>query len=73
MEVCLEGVRSRRGKPRSDIPWVETAEDPAFMQFIRDFATQRRPQILALFAKYPEKTIHIFRSRQQATHYLETL
>ena len=26
-EVCLQGVRERRGKARPDMPWVETQED----------------------------------------------
>ena len=29
-EVCLDGIRSRMGQPRSDIPWVETQQDGDF-------------------------------------------
>ena len=27
ISACLEGIRQRRGKPRSDMPWIETEED----------------------------------------------
>ena len=29
-ELCLEGVRRRRGQVRPDMPWIETEEDPEF-------------------------------------------
>ncbi|MBO5868392.1 MAG: adenylate kinase [Oscillospiraceae bacterium] len=72
-ELCLQGVRNRIGTPRSDIPWVETEEDPEFMTFIRDFQTQRKPQILALLEKYSKKNIHRFTSRQEAEQFLQQL
>lgn len=39
-EVCLAGVRARMGTPRADMPWVETEENPAFMDFIRRYVTE---------------------------------
>ena len=35
--VCLDGLRQRRGKARSDIPWVETEEDAEFVGFVKSF------------------------------------
>ena len=35
-EVCLEGIKSRKGKERSDIPWIEYGEDEEFIEFIRN-------------------------------------
>ena len=26
LEICLKGIEERRGKPRNDIPWIETEE-----------------------------------------------
>ena len=26
IEICLDGIKERRGKPRSDMPWIETEE-----------------------------------------------
>ena len=65
-EVCLAGVQARRGKPRPDMPWVETEEDPAFMDFIRRYATDSRPKVLALLAAHPDKAFTILRSREEA-------
>ena len=72
-ELCLESVRARRGKPRPDMPWVEEEEDAEFMQFISNFAVDRRPNILALLQKYPQKTIHVFQNRAQADAYLASV
>ena len=72
-ELCLQSVRERRGKPRSDIPWIETEEDPEFMEFITSFRLQRRPQILTLLEKYSQKSIHIFTDRREAEQFLQQL
>lgn len=72
LEICLAGVESRVGKPREDMPWVETAFDAEFKQWILDFPTNQLPQIYALLEKYKEnKKIIIFKSRKVADAYLE--
>ena len=74
LEVCLQGVESRRGKPREDMPWIETEPDPEFIQWIRDFFDIRRPKVLALFEQYREgRTFYIFHSRDEADAYLASL
>ncbi|MBQ8340037.1 MAG: adenylate kinase [Clostridia bacterium] len=73
MEVCLDGVRARRGKPRSDIPWVETEEDAEFIAFIKSFNEQRRPQVMALLQRYSDKNVLIFQSRAKADAFLAQL
>ncbi len=70
VEVCLEGVRSRFGKPRPDIPWIEQEEDPEFMEYIRGFPEKRRPKILALREKYRDKHWVVFHSREEEAAYL---
>ena len=72
-EVCLEGVRARRGQKRSDMPWVEEGDDQEFLEFIRAFETESRPRILELIGKYPEKTVVTFRTREEAEGYLAGL
>jgi len=37
LDVCLDGIRERRGKPRSDMPWIETEEDAEFIEFIKSY------------------------------------
>lgn len=72
LEICLAGVKSRIGKPREDMPWVETEFDAEFKQWILDFPTNQLPQIYALLEKYKEnKEIIIFKSRKVADAYLE--
>ena len=75
-EVCLDGVKSRRGQPRPDMPWIETGDTPdydEFLAYIRNFAMDRRPQILRLMEQYSDKTIYHFTSREQAQDYLENI
>ena len=73
VEVCLEGVRARRNQPRMDMPWIETEEDPEFMEYIRNFSGGHREQIWELLEKYSHKEIHIFTGREQADTFLNQL
>ena len=70
VEVCLEGVRLRKGKPRSDMPWIEMEDDGEFIEFIKKFNEQIRPEILKLLQKYPDKEIYIFKCRDDADCFL---
>ena len=72
-ETCLEGVLKRRGKPRSDMPWIETEEDAEFIEYIKHFNEAQRPQILALFEQYSDKRIVAFTCREQADAFLENV
>ena len=73
LEVCIDGVRQRKGTVRTDMPWVETEDDEEFLQFIRDFENQSKPKIIELLDKYTDKNIIIFKSREDADRYLENL
>jgi len=68
--VCLDGVRERRGKPRSDIPWTEKEEDSEFIEFIKSYNSQQKPIVLELLEKYRDKKVIIFKSRRQADEFL---
>ncbi len=71
VEVCLDGVMCRKGQPRSDMPWVETGEDPDFIRFIKEYQSVSRPSVMQLLEKYAGKEILIFSSRKEAENYLE--
>ena len=70
LEVCLDGIKERRGKPRSDMPWIETEEDSEFIEFIKSYNEQQKPKVLELLEKYRDKNIIIFKSREQADAFL---
>lgn len=72
-DVCLDGVRARRGKPRLDMPWIETEEDEEFMDYIRTFKSDKRSMLLALLEKYRDKNIFVFKSREEGDAFLERL
>ncbi len=70
LNTCLEGIRERRGKKRSDIPWIETEEDPEFIEFIEKFAEESRPQIIEALNKNTKKNVIIFKTRKDADVFL---
>lgn len=70
LDVCLGGVRERMGKARSDMPWIESEEDPEFVEFIKNFNLQSRPEIMELLSEYSNKDIFIFKSRNEANKFL---
>lgn len=64
LEECLAGVESRIGKPRADMPWIETEFDKEFRQWILDFPNNELPKVYELLDKYKDvKTIYVFHSR----------
>ena len=70
-EVCLEGVISRIGKERYEMPWVETELDPEFREQIEAFPQQELPIIYALLEKYKaDKTVVVFQTRAKADAFL---
>lgn len=75
-QVCLDGIRARRGTVRTDLPWVETEEmpeDEEFVAFVRGFETDSRPQVVALLKQYADKNVIRFTDREQANEFLKTL
>ncbi len=72
-QVCLEGIRSRIGKARSDMPWVETAEDEELIKKVLRYNSDNREKVLELIGRYQTKEIHIFKSRREADEYIDAL
>ena len=75
VDVCLNGIRERRGKARTDLPWIEKSdeEDAEFIEFIRNYNSQNRPGVMTLLDKYSDREIYIFKSRDEADEFLNTL
>ncbi len=72
-ELCLDGVRQRRGTVRSDMPWVETEEDAEFIEFIKNYNAESRPKVMKLLDKYSNKDIFIFYNRDEADAFLNQM
>ena len=71
-ELCLAGVEERMGKPRADMPWVETEPDLEFIEFIKKYNEESRPKVIDLLKKYKEKNIIIFKSRAESDEFLRS-
>lgn len=70
---CLEGVKSRIGIKRDDIPWIETKLDPDFQKWIMDFRKDTLPEIEKILERYKYKTIIRFTCRKDKEKYLMKL
>ncbi len=73
LEICLQGIEARRGKPRVDMPWIETEPDEEFINYVKNFQQDIRPKMKSLLEQTIEKEIHIFTAREQADLYLNKL
>ena len=75
LNVCLDGIRKRKGKARTDMPWIEdeNEEDTEFIEFVKNFNSQSRPKIIELLDKYPHKDIFIFENREEADDFLDKI
>ena len=71
-DVCLAGIAARKGKPRTDLPWVETSdtEDAEFLRFVREYRENSRPRVVELLNASDGKEIIIFRNREEISAYL---
>ncbi len=72
LELCIEGAKSRLGKERVDMPWIENELDPEFLQWILDFPRDVLPEINRLLASFTG-TIYHFRSRTEADDFINSL
>ncbi len=71
-DVCLDGINSRKGQPRSDMPWVENEDetDNELEDFVKAFETDGKPFILTLLKRYPDKKVYKFTSRAEIDKFL---
>lgn len=74
LEVCLSGAKSRIGKNREDMPWIETEFDSEFEQWIIGFSKDKLPHIYESIERYrQDKEIIVFKSRKESNDYLQML
>jgi len=72
IQLCLEGIAARKGKARTDMPWVEETDDEDFLQFVRKFREESRPDIIRLLDRHNDRQIVIFHNREEASDYLDS-
>ena len=66
LEVCLDGVESRLGKVRKDIPFIDYEFDPEFKDWIYNWFSDKRPHLLELLERYKgDKEIIILHDRKE--------
>lgn len=74
LEVCLAGAAARIGKQREDLPWLETAFDEEFRQWILHFPERNLPELYETVERYRQgRQIVVFRSRAETEAYLDAL
>lgn len=73
VETCLEGIVSRVGKVRVDIPWVEEVLDPEFYEYVRNFPTEHRPAILDVLKEHEDQEIITLKNRDEGEVFLQAL
>lgn len=75
LDVCINGIKDRRGKPRTDMPWIENEgeEDSEFIEFIKNYNVKNRPKVMKLLEKYSHKDILIFNNRNEANEFLNQI
>lgn len=73
VEICLNGIRERRGKVRTDMPWMEKEdeEDAEFIDFVKNYNFKNRPEVMELLERYSYKNIYIFQNREEADTFLK--
>ena len=70
--LCLEGIAARKGKARCDMPWIEEKDDEEFLEFVRRFREESRPDIIHMLEKYKGRRIVIFQCREDADDYIDS-
>lgn len=66
IEVCLQGVESRLGKVRKDIPFIDYEFDPEFKSWIYNWFINTRPYLLELLERYnDDKEIIVLHDRKE--------
>jgi adenylate kinase family enzyme len=72
-DECMNGIKERVGKERTDIPWTEQSLDPELVKLVENYEKDNRPIVVSLIKKYPDKNIFVFKSRFEADEWLRRL
>ena len=70
INICMEGLTQRLGKPRPDMPWIDYELDQELVARVQKYETENKPVLLSLFDKYPEKEVIIFKTRKEAEEWI---
>ena len=75
VDVCIKGIKARKGKERPDMPWKDAPEDDdaEFMEFVRGYNETHRPRVLELLEKFNDKNIIVFNARKESEKFLDAL
>ncbi len=74
LDICIDGIKSRKGRERTDIPCATLEdEDNEFMEFINNYNSVSRPVVMELLHKYSHKRIIVFQDRSEANEYLSQI
>lgn len=74
LDVCIDGVKSRKGKERTDMPCPTLEDDDKkFMEFIRSYNSVSRPKVADLLCKYSHKNVIIFKCRNDADEFIASI
>jgi len=73
VEQCMEGIYTRVGTKRSDLPWKEGGVDDDFHQFVKGFQERPRIRILELLNRQEGKQILTFQNRRDAELFVRGL
>ncbi len=72
-EICIDGIKSRIGTDREDLPWIEEELDLEFLEYVKEFKEKSLIRIEEKLSKYPEKKIVRFTTRQESDQYLNNI
>ena len=71
VDACLAGISARIGQPREDLPWTERELDSEFVDYVRRFAVEQRPQLLKLLdSRLQDCRLITFHSHAEANAFL---
>ena len=72
-EVCEEGIRSRVGTPRADMPFVEGEVPTELIEAARRYRTHTLPKMLKAMEGHPRVKLLRFDTREKANDYLQSI
>lgn len=72
-EECMNGIRERVGKNRTDMPWTEDRPDPELAALVMNYRRDRRPDVYRLIEKHPDRRLNIFQTREQVQEWISAL
>ena len=73
MDECMNGIKERVGKTRTDIPWIEQKLDPELVKLVENYEKDNRPVVLSLLEKYSDVNRFVFKSRLEASEWMKNL